>query len=289
MKRIAIGFLVLTLVFWAGITCAGDITDASVDKLISLSGLNKQIAELPGMVRMGIEQAAQQDGVSEPDEEFEKFVKSVENAFQPADVLSAVAMEIGNNLSESESNGLITWFESDLGKRIAKADLEASTPDGMQKIMREAQSILADEERMGLSRRQMASSNVVDMLLQLQEQTGLAVITTISKINNPDKPVNVEAFKARLSAQQQQMRGAIEQQLAMMNASSYKNIDINSLEKYTEFLELPTTKKFNNSVLKGMMNGFAKCNEKMVKVLEDLVEEKKKASKQIMLPTTLTE
>ena len=289
MKRVTQGFLLITMVLLASIIWAGDITDTSLDKLMSLSGANKQLAEIPGMLRMIMEQTRQQDGIPISDEEFENLVKFMVDTFQPSEILSAMRMEIRNDLSESEAKGLIAWHESDLGKRITKAENEASTPAGVQNFIREAQSLAADEERMGIARRFLTLSNTVDMLLQLQEKTALAVITFFSKINNPDKPVNVEAFKAQISAQQQQTRGPLEQQLAVFGAYVYKDIDINSLEKYIEFLGLPNTKKFINSGTKGIFDGFAKCNEKMLKISEDLIEKKRKASKQIMLPTTLTE
>lgn len=289
MKKLFLGFLLITMGLLAGTALARDITDASVDKLISISGLKKQVEQIPESVRMGAIGAIQQDGLSEPDKGFEEFLKLIGDAFIPSEFLDSIRMEIKNNLSESEAKDLIDWYESDLGKMITKADEEASTPEGIQKMMAEIQSFRPDEDRLGIIKKMMSTTKVIDRLLQLQEKTGLAGITLVSKIRNPDRPVNVEAFNSMMSAQRPQIRAALEQQLAMVNTYFYKDIDINSLDEYLEFLKLPNTKKYNNSLIAGMVDGMLKGNDKMLSLLEVMIKEQKKESEKIMIPTTLTE
>ena len=80
---------------------------------------------------------------------------------------------------------------------------------------------------------------------------------------NPEQPVHIEAFKSRILAQEQQLKANIEQLVIVSYVYSYKDIDIDSLEKYVEFNERPNTRHFNDSVIKGMKYALNESNDKM--------------------------
>ncbi len=232
-------------------TITGNITENSLDKLMVLSGLNKQVAEYHGMVWAGFEQARQQaPGIS--DAELVEIRKSIEDAFQPSKILSTISIEIKNNISESKANDLLAWYESNLGKKITKAEEDASTPVAYQEMIRDAQLLLADEKRVKLVKKIDNLLNATDMTMQLQENTAIAIFTAISTAMNPGQPVNVNAFKAQLSAQEQQMRANAEQLVIVSYVYTYKDIEITSIEKYIQFLERSNTRKFNDSIIIGM-------------------------------------
>ena len=229
---------------------SGDISKESLDRIMALSGLNKQVAEFPGMVGAGVEQARQQ-GSAIPDAEFSEMQRAIESAFQASEILSAISREVKISTSEAGAKELLAWYESDLGRKITIAEEKATTPAAYQEMIREAQSLLADEERVKYAKKLDSLLSSTDMAMQLQETTGLAVFTAMSTAMNPDQPVNVEAFKAQMSAQAQQLRANIEQLVIVSYVYSYKHIDTESIEKYVKFLEQPNTKRFNYSVIKG--------------------------------------
>ncbi len=266
MNKVIQGVSLLTLLFFTSIVLAEEISEGSLNKLQALSGLDKQVAEFPGMVRAGVEQARQQ-GSPIPDAEFNDVMSSIVSAFQPSVILSTVGMEIKNNISESEAKDLLTWYESDLGRRITKAEENASTPAAYQEMIKNAQILLADEKRVESAKKLDSLVNATGMAMQLQENAGVAVFTAISTVMNPGQSVNMEAFMAQMSAQEPQIRANIEQVVVLSFVYSYKDIDIASIEKYIIFLERPNTKKFNDSVIKGMKYAFNQSVEIMAKSL----------------------
>ncbi|MBI5206077.1 MAG: DUF2059 domain-containing protein [Nitrospirae bacterium] len=261
MKKVAQGVSLL-VIFATSMAWAGEINSDSLNRLMTLSGLHKQVAEFPGMVRAGVEQAKQQ-GSPIPDAEFDKITRSIESAFQPSEILSTIGIELKNSISESEAKGLLAWYESDLGRKITKAEEDASTPAAYQKMIKEAQSLLVDKKRVEIAKKLDGLLNSTDMVMQIQENAGIAVFTAISKAMNPDQPVHIEAFKSQMLAQKQQMRANIEQLVIVTYVYSYKDIDIDSLKKYVEFNERPNTRRFNNSVIKGMKHALNKAIDKM--------------------------
>lgn len=266
MKKVIQIALLLTMIFIPSIVWAGDIAKDSLDKLMAFSGLNKQVAQLPGMVRVGVEQARQQ-GSPIPDAEFVEMQRLIEGAFQPSGILSAIGIEIKNNISESEAKDLLGWYESGLGRRITKAEENASTPAAYQEMIREAQSLLSDEKRVKFAKKIDSLVNATDMTMQLQEKVGVAVFTAISTVMNPDQQVNIGPFEAQMSAQEQQVRANIEQLVIVSFVYCYKDIDMGSIEKYIKFLERSSTRKFNDSVIKGMNHALNQSIDKMAKSL----------------------
>ncbi|MBU0996273.1 MAG: hypothetical protein KJ737_27560 [Proteobacteria bacterium] len=251
----------MVLVF-AGIVCAGDLTDRSFEKLMDLSGLNQQMVEIPGMIVAGIGQARKQ-GPPISDKEFEEMQGVIKGAFQSSEILKTIGKEIKNNLSESEVKELLVWYESDLGIMITKSEKEASTPFAYQEMFRDAGMLLADEKRVTIAKKIDKLVNSTDMALQLQNNTGIAIFSAISTVMNPGQPTNLDVFKAQMAAQENQMRAEMEQIIILSSVYSYQNIEIDQMEKYIQFLERPHTIKFNNSVIKGMKTALNRSIDKL--------------------------
>lgn len=264
-KVIRGGVLLLTLLIVNNVS-AGTVSENSLNKIMALSGLNKQVAQFPAMVGAGMAQARQQ-GSAIPDAEFSEMLKSVKSAFEPSAFLKVISKEIKSNLSESDAKNLLVWYKSSLGRKITKAEEAASTPAGYQQMIKEAQSLLANTKRVGLAKEIDSLINMTDMSMQLQEDSGIAVYTAISSVKNPGKPVNVKPYVDQVSAQKQQMRAQVEQLVLLSFVYGYKDLDIASIKKYISFLKEPNTKKFNDSVIKSMTIAFNLAINKMAKSL----------------------
>ena len=266
MNKVIQSGLVLAVLFISNVVSAGTISESSLNKLMVSSGLNKQIAQFPAMVGVGMVQARQQ-GAAIPDAEFSEIQKSIAGAFQLSAILKMIGKEIKNNVSESDAKQLLTWYKSSLGKKITKAEEDSSTPAAYQEMVKQAQPLFSKTKRVQLAKEIDSLINATDMTMQLQENTGVAVFTAISSAMNPGKPVNIKPYMDQLSAQKPQMRANIEQLVVLTYIYSYKDIDIASIKKYITFLKRTNTKKFNDSVIKGMVSGLNQSIDKMANSL----------------------
>jgi hypothetical protein len=266
MKILTKGASLLILLFFTNFAFSGEITEDSLNKLMALSGLDKQISELPGIIQAELEQAKQQ-GTPIPDTEFNEVKSSIVRAFEPSVILSTIGLEIKKNIPEQEAKDLLAWYESDLGRQITKAEEDASTHVAYQEMIKNAQALLADEKRVESAKKIDRLIDATGMAMQLQENAGLAVFTAISTAMNPGQSVNTEDFKALMSAQEQQVRANVEQFVLLSFVYSYRDIDMASLDKYISFLERPNTKKFNDSVIKGLTHALNKSIDGMAKSL----------------------
>jgi hypothetical protein len=268
MKKVFLGIslAVVTLIF-TNFAWAGDISNNSLDKLMVLSGLNKQIAEFSAGIQAGIAQEKQQNP-SISDAEFKHLQKAIETGFQPSKILDTIKTELKNDLSEGDAEYLLSWYESDLGKRITKTEVEASTSDSFREMMENSQRYLGDKDRVWMAKRLDFLMGATDKVVQIQMNTSTAVFSSFSTAMNPEKPVNIEAFKSQISSQEPQVRANTEQFMVLSLAYAYKDIDLANLKKYAHFLEHPIAARFNDSVFKGMDNGFLSGVGEMTKLLK---------------------
>lgn len=264
-KIIQSGALLLALLI-SNITWAGSLSENSLSQLMALSGLNKQAAQIPGLIQAGAAQARQQ-GAAIPDAEFVEVQKSIGSAYSPSDFLSTLGDEIKKNVSEEDAKDLLIWYKSSLGKKITKAEERASTPAAYQEMMKQAQSLLADKKRLMLAKEIDSLIDVSGMTMNIQESSGVAVYTAISSAMNPGKPVNIKPYMDQVAAQKQQMNANIKQLVLVSFIYGYKNIKIANIKKYISFLKKPSTKRLNDSAIKGMVNAFNQSTNRMAKSL----------------------
>jgi hypothetical protein len=245
---------------------AAEITDDSVARLLRLSGLTKQVAEMPGMVSAGFDQARQKSN-SLPDAQFKEVRRSIEGAFVIDEFLKAIGKELKSSLSEVDVKQLLAWYESAPGRAVTKAEEDASTPAAYQEMLKDAEVLLADDQRMKVARKIDSLVGSTEMVMQLQKNAGIAVYTSVVTVLFPEETLDLEGFKSELAAQEPQMRANIEQLALLSLVYSYKGVDTASMDKYLTFLENPTTKRFNTSVMKGMNFAFNQSIDKMAKAL----------------------
>ncbi len=205
MNKVSLCVALVLILIAPGVAGPEEIKSDSFSKLMALSGLQKQVAEFPGMVRLGVEQAREQ-GTPIPNAEFDEVMSSIDGAFQPSEILTAISIQARGSISESEARDLLSWYESDIGRQITKAEEAASTPTAYREMIRNARALLSDRTRVEIAKKLDELLNATDMAMQLQKDAGTAVFIAVSKVMNPDQPVQMDGFKSHIREQEQQIR-----------------------------------------------------------------------------------
>lgn len=266
--------LILMVMVISNIASARAISQDSLNKLMVLSGINKQIAEIPGLIHAGV-QEVKKSNTALTDTHLGVIQKSVDDAFQTSVILNNLANVIRNNISEQEAKELLNWYKSGIGSVITKAEENASTPAAYHDMIKNAQTLLVDKERVQIAVKIDGLIKATDMALKLQKNTGIAVFTAVSNALNPGTPANINAYMSQLAAQEPQMRKNIEQLVILSYVYGYQNISLENMEKYIGFLSRTTTRKFNTALINGLTNSLNSSIEKMAKSLSVAFAENK--------------
>jgi hypothetical protein len=254
--------LLLVILFFLSPLSYAEISDGSLNKILDLSGLAMQVDQFPGLIKAGMEHAKQQ-GTPIPDAEYDLMVISVDKAILPSEIIGIIKSSLKQSITEEEAKELLAWYESDLGKEITNAEENASTPEAYQQMMQAAPSLLENSERVEFSKRLDALMGATDMNMDIQKHSSIAVYSTIMTAIQPDTPINIEAFKAQMDAASAQTRAAIQQMVTVSFVYSYKNIEINKLNKYEAFLNKHATVKFNKVVIESINKGLESSVSKL--------------------------
>ena len=278
MKKFLSTALILVFTFSSASAVSGQLSDASIDKLLGISGLSNQLGQLPGTVRAGIMQARQR-GMNIPDAEFTEMVNIIANSFNPVNLTKAIRVELKKNISDSDAKNLFAWYESDAGKKLTKIEKAASTPEAYNDMIKNAQALLSDEKRVKVAQRVEQAISSVDMAMQIQTNTGTAVYTALLTAADPTKPVDLGPFEAQMAAQGPQIRAQLEQLIILSLVYSYKDVDAPTMNKYIAFLEQANTRKFNTSVMNGMNTAISESTDVMAKDLAIVLNAARKNKK----------
>lgn len=258
MKNHTFKFLIVVLMSSLCSICVASTQTNSLDRVLRLSGLTKQVGEFPGLVKAGFIQGIQQ-GAPLPENEVELILDSADRAIVPSTILDEIRGSLKYSLSEREIQTLLKWYESEIGKRITAAEEEASTPEAYELMINSAQEMLEDSERVEVAARLDELLGATDMTMDIQKMSGLAVYSAIMTAMAPEQELNPEAFQSQMAEMEPQMRENVRQLVLVSFIYSYQQIDDDSLAEYEAFLNLPVSQKFNSAVVTGLNRGFTQA------------------------------
>ncbi len=286
-KKIALWAPLLALLVFAGTASAAGLSDDSLNKLLDLSGIDKQIGAFPDLLKLGVDRAqaaakaqAAQGGQQAPlsDQDFSDLKTAMVDAFQPGPLLQSTGGAIRKKVTEPEATKLIAWFESDLGKKITQAEVDASTPAAQQDMINQAQTLLGDKDRMAFAQKLDKLLHATDERIKFQERNATAMLTAVSAKQNPGQQVSaddVKKLKQKIATALEHSRPNLEMATAVSFAYTYRNIDMESLNKYSAFLSSPAARHFYDSSRAGMANGLDQAVARMMDNISAIAKKKK--------------
>ncbi len=251
MARIVSVYVIFVfLLFTCSVTLAEDNTK-NVKRLLDLSGITKQIGEFPSLIKTGMEESRKQ-GAQIPDSLFQSMLMSVDDSTDTSIMVKGVAKELEGNLSNEEIHHLLSWYESELGKKITILEEKSSTSTAYQEMMQISNSLLADSDRVNFANNLDKLVGATDFSMKLQENTQIAVLSSVFKALNPYKPFDFEALESQMSKHRAEIRARIKKIVIVSFLYTYRSLNKEEIDKYTGFLESAAAKNFNNSALQGI-------------------------------------
>lgn len=228
-------------------------SENSVEDLINLSGIAKQIMELPEFVKVGVEQ-----GDPLPESDLALILKSADKSISPSIVLNEITKSVHLVLNDEEVEQLLEWYESGLGRKITQAEEKAFTLEASQEVVKEAEQLMEDKKRLEAAKRIDALVGSTDSVVDIQQFARIAVGFAVMTAKKTDEKPDLEKLKAQLVEREPDMTENVQQMVALTLAYAYQSIKEDDLAKYEAFLKTPAMQKFKDAVMKGMNSGLDK-------------------------------
>lgn len=258
-----------------GVACASEITDASLHRLLTLSGERQEVQRFPGLLRVGIKMAekrveskattAKQKAALA--DEYGKMEDAVGSAFVPADILSAVAEQLKHNVSEQDAHALLAWLNSPLGRRIRKAEENASTVAAYRQKLALGKTLLADKPLVHFAMEQDKLLHLTTMLMNIKENMVVAWFVASSGAGHTVRPARIKAFRAKVAARLEHERPQFEQYAILSEVYTFRHFKMDSLRRYRAFTKTPPALRAHKSIVTGLEIGFKQANRKLAKAV----------------------
>lgn len=272
VKFLSVYLVFVCLIFTSSITLA-DENKKNVNKLLDLSGITKQISEFPILVKSGVEQSRKQ-GTPIPDSLYQSMHMAIDDSIDPSIMVKGVAIELLNNLNEEEIVQLLSWYESELGRKISLLEEKSSTTEAYTEMMLMSESLLADSDHVNFAKKLDKLVGATDFSMKLQANTQIAVLSSVFKALNPHKFFDIDALKSQMSKQHKQIRANIEQLVIVSFTYTYRNLNQQEIDEYTTFLESSASDKFNKSTMDGIDNEMSKALIQLGKSMAIILQSK---------------
>lgn len=238
------------------------------------SGLSNQVKMMPDAVNAGFQQA-QANGSAIPAKQSEELRKALVKAFSPKDLSKTIHGEIKKSLTQKDAKSLMKWYNSKLGKKVAKAEEKASTPQAMNEMMAQAQTLVKDEARVQMAVEITNLVKAVDMAMDLQKQTSKTIFAAM--MGAAGQKADMKAFDQQMAANEAQIRTNIQQMVVISMLYAYKDLSNNEIKKYIAFLKQPSSNKFNTAALKGLSTGLTRSVDSMAKSMAAIFKKHNKS------------
>jgi hypothetical protein len=279
-KKLMLWASTLALLVSAAVASAAGLPDVTVNKLMDLYGVSKQIATIPEAIITGFAEAEQEAGSSGnksplSDQDFKELNAAISGAFKADPLLQATAASIKKKVSEQDAKQVLAWLESDLGKKITQAEVDATNDQVHGNIMNDARTLMADKERVNLAHKLDQLLHATDDAVDFQVQLGTMLYVVMSRRLHPDQALDEAAIKKEVLSSIS--RSSIEQSVILDFVYTYRKIDLHSLEKYIAFLDQPAARRFNDSIREGLMDGMNKCKDKAAESIAAMAKKKNPA------------
>jgi hypothetical protein len=228
--------------------------EKSIGTLLEVAGISQQVAQFPALFKGSVEQNAQQ-GMVISLAQHQAILNSIDSSVLPAEILTGISRAVKTAISQDEAEALMTWYQSPLGKKIAKAEESAQSDQAYQQMVAQKKSLLGNAERVAFAQRFNALLGAAVMTDKIQQNMQLAVNATILQALVPDRSPDIATLKTQLQDADSKINPALEQMVVVSFVYSYQALSNEELIKYESFLSNPTTIKFNKIIMSGINSG----------------------------------
>lgn len=260
---------ILMLILWVGSSfgatpspsCASPRQaplNGTIQKLLQLSGLKEQIAQMPALVQMG---AAQ--GMLTVDAKVrEGLLKELAAAYDANRLLDNVTSYIDRHVDEAKLKSLLAWYEASLGLKIAKLESEASRPEAMPKVQEYIQKMATNPpspELLKILKELDEVARATDFAIEGAVAASWGVAKAMQAVLPEEKRIPIGQLESVLQQQREQTRPALQQQVLGTAWFSYRDLTLDELKKYVEFYRTDSGKWWAKLISSALLDAMAKA------------------------------
>lgn len=233
--------LMLSLLFCRPAAAAGN----DLDQLIALSGLEDQLAVADPTAGEAFASEFERSSGLELGPEFRAVVNDF---FASVDFLGPIRAQLAQGLRSRQIKTLNRWYKTELGREIARLELQAQAPEQVERMMAQVNSLVSDADAMARAQALDELLGSTDQLLQTMELTQIAMLDGM--LAGPQVPAEVkEQLVAEIRQTVADSRPEMAQFSQAMMIYTYRSLSDADFDRYLAFLAKPASRRFYELVV----------------------------------------
>ena len=186
-------------------------------------------------------------------------------------MLETIKEHINSHMTSSELDSVLAWFDSDLGRKINKAEEDASSAEAYSQA-RQVSAGLQSQPQDPL-RKQLISE--IDRASHLSEvTTGMKMSMIINMTEaRPSASSNRDSYKEEMISQIKDRRGLIQEnttrEVMARLLFAYRSMSDNELKQYLNFLNSEAGKKYADTIAEALLSAVENSNKQWARNVGD--------------------
>ncbi len=283
MKKVLLILSLVSLSLVVAGTSSGQSDKKTLTKkIMEKSGINDQVRQLPLIASSVLSQS--KDKL--PSEIFSALERETAKAWDPEKLLREISDRVEKDLDIKIMEEVLTWLDSDLGKKITAVEKANTTPGIMQAIEEYGNSLKKTppaKKRIDLVQRLSEAENSVKTLVDMKISMTIAMLTAI----NPSLPKEKQADLNIIRKQLKELRPKIEEETRAQEMQGkfyiYRTLKDEELQRYVEFAESESGKRYNTVTIGAFIDGMERGSSDFGKVVGELIKKMSLASGKVVL------
>ena len=219
-----------------------------LDDLIVKSGMWKQIGQLEPMVQAGVDQAQVQANENKlKDIELKALKKAIATAYAPTRMRADARNFLESELAEADQKQVLTWLDSDTGKKINLLEEQSGEVTDRKKRDQESSAYAATlpKNRSDRIQRFMQVVRASEAMASLIINNNLAIANGLAMTAPVQELINLEALSKQLESQRPQLIASMDKRLLAEYAYIYRTVTDAEIDAYIAFAETPSGRKYH--------------------------------------------
>lgn len=267
MKKI---FLILFLVFLqfvvAGTSSGQTDKKTLTEKIMERSGMNDQIRQLPIVTSSILSQS--KDKV--PLEIFNMIQRETMKVLDPEKILKEISRQVEKNLDLKSMEGVLTWLDSDLGKKITAIEKAGATAEGirgMEEYVNSSGKTPAPKGRQDLVQRFSKATHSAEAVADIRISMTIAMFTAVNSALPREKQKDVNMIRKQVEELRPKIEEEAEKMGVLSNLYIYRTLKDEEFQRYVEFAESGDGKIYHQVAFAALRDAMKRISSDLGKAL----------------------
>lgn len=267
-------FLAFTWTVW--VSSPASESSALYGELLQRSGLAGEIQQLPEVMVLGLKQGASGENTDVLTSDIlQNLARAARRAYSPGVIKARVLAHLRQNMPLNQVQEALSWYNSPVGRKIARLESESSTPEAQIRIEQYAANLANEnypEEKVALIQALAEDSGAIEsgieIALNTQKAIAAAALAASATENLSSLPYvldQVEKYRPRVAK-------FVTQNILVSMLFTYQTLSKEELAQYLEFIRTESGTAFQALSLESLKRSLGESGLRFGKSMAEILE-----------------